>query len=277
MTVNITAVKQNSRIILKNKLTPAFFVFVVAATFFLIDGMLSSLLTSAFKGDAVWGVLSPARLPLLLNVNNLIPTVIMLVFRVFVLMPVVLGTMRWFWRMINEKDDVISSVFYYYGSRSNFKRALNITLVFGAWTALLGVISMLAYYLVSFVSSDWLYDMIKLAKPEIFASGALINFILLICRVFFVYLLIRVIGFIPLAVIMEDKAPKDVFAASVKIFADYSWKTLGLLFSFIGWFALSLLIAPLIFAGPYFITAVVLFVKYAVNNYNLKNFPGRGI
>ena len=66
-------------------------------------------------------------------------SIVAVIFSIFVLSPLFLGIIRFFWRLTDSAKDDMSSVFYYFGSRSRYLRAIKLTFIIG-WRILTAII-----------------------------------------------------------------------------------------------------------------------------------------
>lgn len=196
-------------------------------------------------------------------------TVLEALFFLFVLSPLFIGVVRFFYRVSwGEKDSAIS-VFKYFSNLQEYKRALHLILILTIKLICAGIILFLPCIIVWMLSSEWFYDTFNLSMPIWTSSLLALNLMLAIVAIFalcFVMLKYYLSTF--LFVSDENMDPAEVVNMSTIISRRTGGDFFGLVLSFFVWILLSLFIAPIIFVLPYFATAYVIHCRHAVTAYN---------
>lgn len=271
MYINKWAAKQSAKKALKDKWLTAAAVFTVAFTIYIAYSLFSSLVMLVFRSNGAWSALFPSKLERLFNLRDALTTVVIVAVKLFVLLPVILGLVRWFWRACCGMYDGVETLFYYFSSKKAYLRALKATLIFWGASIFAGFICMLPAYIAAIIASPQLHQLLGGDVPGYFgAAGTLIQSLRLIGYTALVFVWARLINYIPMVVIYDDITPAKLFPLTVKIFSHYTMQTIGFVLSFFGYVLLSIFIIPLVFVGPYIITSYMTYVKFAVNNYNIQ-------
>lgn len=271
MYINKWAAKQSAKKTLKDKWLTAAAVFTVAATIYIAYSLFSSLVMLIFRANGAWSAIFPSKLELLFNLRDALTTLITVAVKLFVLLPVILGLLRWFWRACCGMYDGVETLFYYFSSKSVYLRALKATAIFWAASIAAGFVCMLPTYITSLIASPRLYQLFGGNMPSSFgAAGTLIRALRLMGYVALVFVWARLINYLPMVVMYDDVKPEKLFPITMRVFAHYTTQTMGFILSFFGYILLSVLVIPLVFVGPYIITSYMTYVKFAVNNYNIQ-------
>ena len=210
MTATGSAVKHTAKTALKNNWPKAAAVCVIPVCAWLIVGLTTSL--TAFVA------------------NEAVGTVLFAVLSFFLLLPLFLGVIRFFWRMIFGADDSPVSVFYWFSGKSNYLRAVKLELLLAVRALFFGLILFIPAMIVDLFSGSFLYDALKIPIP-LWTSN--------------LYYL-------------------SLFVISKSTMLDFIY----LFFSLLGWIILSVLVIPIMFTLPYIITSVSVHTRFAIAEYN---------
>lgn len=211
-----------------------------------------------------------------------VATAIFAVSALFLLAPLYLGLLRFFWRQLFGAEDLPICVFYYLSNKSLYKKVLKYILTLTSKILGISVIIALPAFAVWLASQGFIYEMLDMPIP--IWSANLNN----------VFVFLRSIAIVVItAIALKYYLSPILFVADENIDiseALYMSKTISrktyidfvfLCFSFLGWILLSILIIPLIFTLPYMVTAYTVHSRFAIADYNLfveknsqKNFYG---
>lgn len=203
--------------------------------------------------------------------GSIAAVVFLAVLAVFLFCPLLLGVVRFFWRLIFDAFDSPVSVFYYFSSRKLYRRALSLTLAIGLRAVLYGVLLYLPAAVVHIFSSPGIYDLLNISIP--LWTGNLYYLALFLQTVAGVILFFLMLKFYMapfFAVADEEMTIGEAVHMSVIVSRGSLLDFVYLLFSFAGWILLSLIVLPLLFTLPYFVTAFSVHIRYAVAEYNRK-------
>lgn len=219
------------------------------------------------------------------KIGKLTPAVLLcealgLLLMLFIWGPLFLGAQRWFWRLSGGADDTVGGLFHYFGSPRLYGRAVCFRFFLYLRILLAGLVcfapAILSCILVSpeFYAAIGLQTPMALADlwslPGIFAVLGLVAFIPWMLRYYLAaYLLIN----------DPELPPWRALTLSCKVSRGSRAVYLGLLLTFIGWALLCLLALPVFFVLPYLMTALPVFARYAIDNYNVsfQRAPGYGM
>ncbi|MBE6808348.1 MAG: DUF975 family protein [Ruminococcaceae bacterium] len=188
---------------------------------------------------------------------------------VFVLAPILLGLIRFVWRILFDADDSPVSIFYYLSDKKLYRKAVKFI-----WAIIIKALpaALILYFpiiLFWFFTQGFFYEMFGLVTPLWTAN---LNTVIIIADVFaFVALVFYMLRFYlaPILFVADENMDiHETLLMSTVISKKTSLDFIYLFFSFLGWVALSLLIIPLIFTLPYMLTAYAVHVRFAVAEYN---------
>lgn len=191
-------------------------------------------------------------------------------FFIFVLHPVILGTIRYFWRLTDGADDSPSEVFYYFNSFFRYKRALKcvMLMLFKCFTALFTCL--LPYLIITMLSAAWVYQFLGTEMPLWVAGLALVQSFLRVVGIFAGLAVISRYYLLPAITVMDDDILLlEALHISVMVSRRSVSSYLGIIVSLFGWILLSLFTAPLIYTAPLFFGCYAVHSRYALVNYNL--------
>ncbi len=196
--------------------------------------------------------------------------VVSVLFSVFVIAPLMLGIIRFFWRMTDGVNDNISSVFYYFGSQKQYLRAFKLTLVMFFRVVTVLFVCLLPFAIVSLISGTQLYGLLGFEIPLWAPNLILIRSFLYILGVWAAILIVSRYYLVPVLVVMDEEL---LLLEAVHISSMVSKKSLSsfisLLVSLIVWIVLSVLLIPAIYTLPFVFVCYVVHCRFAITNYNL--------
>lgn len=199
-----------------------------------------------------------------------ISAAIIVAMAIFILAPLFLGILRYFWRLTNSLDDDLSAVFYFFAEGKSYRRALNLTFIIGWRIVTAAVVCMLPYAIASALSGDRLYLLIgqeiPLWAPNLMLIRTFLYVVGIICAVLYIsrYYLVPV-----LVVMNDDMLLLEAVHTSSMVAKRSSSAFLRLAFSCIGWIILTNLILPALYTLPFIIACYAVHSRFAMANYNL--------
>ena len=188
----------------------------------------------------------------------------------FLLLPLMLGVVRYFWRLIMGADDSPINVFYYLSCREQYLRALRLFFALLVRIALISVVVLLPAIAVWIISNPEIYEMFDVAIP-IWSSNLNTIWAFLGSISVFVIISLSVKYYLaPLLIVADESMEIEEAIVMSKIIAKKTHiDFIFLVFSFIGWILLSLLVIPLVFTLPYIITSYAVHCRFAIADYNM--------
>ena len=188
----------------------------------------------------------------------------------FIVLPVTLGVVRFFWRLTGGAEDKPTEVFYYFSSATLYKRAVKTVLLIAFKCVCCFIICLLPYLIVNVLSHSWIYQFLGTEVPVWVAGLALVEAFLKVTGIFAASLMALRYYLVPCIVAMDDDL---LLFEAVHISVMVSKRSLGsfgvLVVSLLGWAVLSLFVIPVIYTAPLFFGCYVVHSRYALVNYNL--------
>ena len=200
---------------------------------------------------------------------DIITLLIMALITIFVFMPLLMGALRSYWRIIWDSDDTIDSLFYYFVSAKNYKRVAKLVFSLLLRAVLVGVLSLIPAFLVEFFSKAEVYEYFGMSTPAWISNLWIVSGFLKVAAVILLaaVMLKYYLSFF-LVVADEEMDVYEAIHKSTLLSRATSIDFLGLLLSFFGWILISLTVIPLIFTLPYFLTTYLVHARFTVANYN---------
>ncbi len=249
MTTGTRAVKTTAKTALKNK-TGAIFASCAVILCVFVCILSASMLSFAFSG---------------------LPSgILLMLLSFFLIFPLFIGLLRYFWRMIFGVDDNPISVFYYLSAKKLYFKVLRLIVLLFLRLLCLVVVFYLPTFVVWLLSQGFVYEMLDASIPLWSTNfDSVLVFMQSISSVLvFIFMLKYYIT--PVLFVADDSI--DVHEA-IHMSTVISKKTLldfiSLIFSFLGWILLSVLVIPLIFTLPYAVTSYAVHVRFAIAEYNI--------
>lgn len=203
-------------------------------------------------------------------VGETVSNIVFILLSVFLLLPLFLGLIRFFWRMIMGAEDSPITVFHYLGSKELYLKALGLVISLVTRIAGISLLVFIPAIAVWVISNPDIYEAFDVAIP-IWSSNLNAIWALLGTVSVFVIISLSVKYYLaPLLIVADDNM--DVYEAihmSKIISKNTHIDFVFLAFSFIGWILMSLFVIPLVFTLPYMMTAYVVHCRFAVADYNL--------
>lgn len=188
----------------------------------------------------------------------------------FAVHPIVLGTVRYFWRLTDGAVEEPIEVFYYFSNFFLYKRALKciLLMLFKCFTALFTCL--LPYLIITVLSEAWIYQFLGTEMPLWVAGLALVQSFLQVVGLFAGAAVISRYYLLPAITVMDDDVLLlEALHISVMVSRRSVSSFLGLIVSLLGWILLSFFTAPLIYTAPLIFGCYAVHSRYALVNYNL--------
>ena len=194
-------------------------------------------------------------------------TVLLIIVLVY---PILLGAIRYYWRITDGVSTDPVDVFYYLGDMFRYKRALKSALLmaFKCFAALFTCL--LPYILITLLSNAWLYQFLGTEIPLWVAKIELVKSFLRVVGIFAGITVMSRYYLFPALVVMDDGMHLlEAMHISVMISRRSVASFLSLVISVSAWMVLSLFVAPLLYTAPLFLGCYAVHCRYALVNYNL--------
>lgn len=187
----------------------------------------------------------------------------------FLLFPLFLGVLRWFWRLLMGTVDDLPGLFHYFTAVDRYKRALSVGTGLAVRGGVAGIVTLLPSALLTLFSQKTVYSFLHLPMPS--WSSALwlgSQYLRVAGLVLLAFYLLRYYLAPFLAVADEDMAVEEAFYRSRIIAARTTFDFLSLVVSLLLWLLLSLLVFPLLLTLPYGLACYLVHARFAVAEYN---------
>ena len=187
----------------------------------------------------------------------------------FLFMPLVLGGIRYFWRLLFGVSEHPLSLFYYFSDKTLYWRALRLTFSLAIRAAVFGFVVLLPAIITDFLSQASFYEFFHLPIP-IWSSGFvyLSTFLQALGKILLFFFLLRYFALPFLVVADEQIEIKEAIRRSLELSRFSSLDPFILILSFLGCLLLCVLAIPVIFVLPYFATALCVQFRFMIAAYN---------
>ncbi len=184
-------------------------------------------------------------------------------------LPMLLGVLRYIWRGIYAKFEKPLSVFYWFSSKELYLKALKFvcTIVFKAvlWLVILNIPSLI----LTLLSKAFIFELLDLAIPMWTANFSYYSIFLRNISFVLVFFIMLKYYMAPLLFVADDSIDiNEAMYTSQIIARKTTIDFLGLVLSYIGWIVLSALILPLPFTLPILLTGYAVHIRFSVAEYN---------
>lgn len=200
----------------------------------------------------------------------ILPIAFALLFAVFILHPVFLGAVRWFWRVTDGSDDGPETVFYYFGSFFRYSRAVKCILYVGFKVCGIFFVCLLPYLIVTLLSNSWIYQFLGTDIPLWAAGLVMVQSFLRIAGIFIALVLVSKYYLVYSVVVMDDNILILEAAHISEMVSRHSASAfLGLIVSLFFWILISFTLLPIIYTAPLILGCYAVHCRYALVNYNM--------
>ncbi len=189
----------------------------------------------------------------------------------FILMflPIILGALRYFWRILFGANDNPIIIFYYFSEFKLYRKAMTLIFNLAFKVIIFGFFLSIPVFIAKAMSNAYIYDLIGLSIPVWMANlDTFIVFLKILAYVLLAFVMLKYY-MAPVLFVADDnmEAVEAIHMSSV-ITKKTSIDFIYLFFSFFGWFLLSLAVIPAIFTLPYILTSYAVHIRFSVAEYN---------
>lgn len=242
---------------LKHRWTEAISVSLVILATALLNMVMQAALQTIFKVDTVWSPMSPTNVPLHSVIASIGITLFSAVFTLIVMLPLLFGVLRWFWLVTGGSDPNVGEIFYYFSSARLFFKALGVSVSL-FWRLILGaVLSFLPYALISVLTNTEFYNFIGISMPTYMSSLYSLGTILKMLGFFLLLLWISGYAMFYVAMFSEPElSNRQTIKLTVVLSRRNRMRFVGFFFSFFGWIVTWVLMIPLLYFLPFFMSSL---------------------
>ena len=249
MSISSNSVKCTARNILKGNFTKAIFSTMPVLFCFIINYYISAIIN--------------------IFADNIYAKIFNFYFSLFLIFPLFMGVLRFYWRLANGIADNPISVFYYF---SNVRLYLKTFKLLGCVTLkLLPVALLISLPAICFwlLSQTYLFEYFGFSIPIWSRNLAYaILFTKTLCAAIIIVFSLRYYLAPILFVANDDIDVLESVHMSIVISKRSYIDFIFLIFSFFGWFFISVFTLPLVFTVPYMLVAYVVHSQFSINEYN---------
>ncbi len=218
---------------------------------------------------AVWFICYNISAILSIVAGNVVFYVVFAALVFFAVSPLVIGLIRFFWRLnFGQKDNPID-IFYYFATKDSYLKALHLVFAITIRTVICFLVFSIPVFALRLITGTWIYNVLNVSIPIWTAN--LSNLISFIRFISITATLVYVFKFYlapMLFVADEDMEVAEALHLSTVISRRTMLDFVFLIFSFSGWILLSVLTLPLIITLPYMIVSYLIHGSYAVDAFN---------
>lgn len=249
MSASSRAVKITAKTALKNNWVSSIVVSTVTVLCYLAIQLILSVLSSA--------------------IGNIASVAVFFVLLFFLFLPVGMGFLRFFWRMLFSVEDNPVSLFYYFSDSKLYLKTLKLFGSMALYAACAGFILYLPAIAVWLISQSFVYDLLGMPIPMWSANlNYVLTFFITTASAALIFMMLK-FYLAPMLFVADDNIDYD---EAIHMSKTISKKTaldfIFLGFSFFGWIVLCLFCIPTIFILPYIVTSYLVHSRFAVAEYN---------
>ncbi len=187
----------------------------------------------------------------------------------FVISPLFLGSIRAFWRLVNNADEDFYSVFYYFENFKQYFSAIKFLFCYFLHLLKKTITVLILPVLFYVVSNGHVFEVFDLSVPLfVYHFRILAQVLFVVAGAFCIYKVLCVYLAPFLFVSCEDLTPKQCVTKAVGIAAYTKSMFFGCVWGYFLWIALSVFVIPLIFTGPFLMISYVISCRYSIAFYN---------
>ncbi len=202
--------------------------------------------------------------------GELAANILFLLMGLFVVCPIVLGSFRYFWRILFDADDNPISVFHYFSNKTLYKRGISLIISIAFRALLFGLLLNIPTFIVEAMTHSFLYELIGLSIPVWAANLTNVTVFLKVLSSVILFFVMLKFYIAPVLLVADDKMDS---AEAIHMSSVISKKTsidfIYLALSFLGWIGASFFVVPMIFTVPYMITSYLVHTRFSIAEYNI--------
>lgn len=201
--------------------------------------------------------------------GELIADILFLILGIFLIFPMCLGLLRFFWRVLFGKHDSPVLVFYYFSDKSKYWKSLLFILSMAFKAMIYGVLLNIPMFILNVITHSFMYELIGISLPVWTANLTNVKIILeVVAKVVLISIMLK-FYLTPMLFVADDNMESaEAMHMSSVISKKSSVDFIYLGFSFIIWIILSFLVIPIIFTLPYAVVSYLIHARIVVAEYN---------
>ena len=218
---------------------------------------------AAIAGDLV------VELPLYFGADMLVFIPLLLAMIAFLCVPMFVGTLRFFWLISKDREPNPAEIFHYFKCGSDYWHCFTVMLPVIFRSILSGILLFFPSIItLTFANRDFYREM-KWSVPDYLPLVEVFGFLLAAAAaVLWIIYLLRYCMIPFLLIAAPNMIQEEISFYSAEIYKRTAYRTFRYVLSYWPWILLSLLVFPLVFTLPYFMSGWVAYCRFAIGQYN---------
>ena len=190
-------------------------------------------------------------------------------FGLFVVSPVAVGLIRFFWRLNFGQIDNPIDIFYYFSYKTEYFKVLHLVFALALRTVICFLIFFIPVYVLQLITGTWIYNALNVSIPIWTANLSNLTSFMRFISVTATFVYVLKFYLAPMLVVADENMDiAEALHLSTVISRRTTLDFIFLIFSFAGWILLSVLVVPLIITLPYMIVSYLIHCSFAVDAFN---------
>ncbi len=264
MQPTFSEMKSAARTALRHRWPEAVAVSMICFSTVLLNGIVRAILTDVFKLDSVWSPLALNGLTVDRAAASIGVAAFSVILSLCLSFPLFFGALRWFWQVTAGSNPSVGEIFYYFSSPKRFFKTVALSVVTYIIIMLAAVVCMLPSAVMSELTSPDFYNEIGLQMPVL--MEALRSLVVVLHVIGLLLLCFFAAGPLLSFTVVFSEPELSVFgtlSCTMKLAKGLRFNFTVFVFSFFGWALASILILPLIFSIPYFLSSLTVYGREA--------------
>lgn len=260
MQPTFTEIKYAARSSLKHRWPEAMAVSLVFIATSLLNVLTQYMLMTVFKVKDVWTPFTPTDVPMYSQMASIGITLFSAVFSLIVMFPLIFGVIRWFWLVTGGSDPALNEIFHYFSSSKVFFKTMALSIGLYLRLVVGAIVCFSPYIAMGVLTTPDLYDRLGITMPVVMESlrplvsfSKILGFIVLLLWISTYALCYTVVFSEP-----ELTAHRTV-RRTVEVTRGFRFNSVCFAFSFFGWAIACLLVLPVLFVMPYFLSSIAIY------------------
>lgn len=192
-----------------------------------------------------------------------------MLFLIFVILPLLFGTVRFFRRAVWGEKESPAEIFYCFGGKAKYLRALSLGVKLALRFGITLLVCLIPAGILYLFGKAEFYSALNILMPSFAPSLSVVAIIFEVLGVSAAILINLKYYLAPFFAYANEEISTNEAIRMSRIVArgslpDFCW----LLISFIGWIIISILVIPLVFTLPYFLSCYTVHARFSVAQYN---------
>lgn len=188
----------------------------------------------------------------------------------FLVSPLLLGVVRFFWRETDDINSTVGDAFCYFSSKRLYLRAVTAFFALFLRVFVIVFVCLVPYMILNILTSVDFYSLLGVRAPGgVFPAEYFTKWFRILGVAASIPLLTNYLLAPAIIVANDSISVNEAFKLSRRVSVGKLGYYLTFLLSFAGWLLLSVLAFPIIFTLPYFLASYCVFSRFVITNNNL--------